>query len=75
MQIHQLVDLFACAEILSALFLLLVCSKGKVIATNLEIAHQTASSSSRHDGRLGSGVQYESSTNGGYTLVDEILWR
>lgn len=35
-----------------------VCSV-KRVATNLEVAHQTASSSGRHDGKLRSGGLYE----------------
>jgi hypothetical protein len=54
---------------LSVLFLMVVCSDEEAVATNLEIAHKTASSSSRHDSRLESGERYKSSINGGYTLV------
>jgi hypothetical protein len=56
--------------ILSVLFLVIVCADEEALATNLEIAHQTTSSSSRHDGSFEPGELYKYSINGRYTLVD-----
>lgn len=52
MQIRQLVDLFACAVFSVSPDLMIVCSDEETVATNLEIAHETTSSSSRHIGRV-----------------------
>ena len=49
---------------------MIVCSDEEAVATNLEIAHQTTPSSSRHDGRSESSELYKYSINGRYTPVD-----
>ena len=52
----------------SVRILVIVCRDEEAVATNLEIAHQAASSSSRHDGRYKSDELYKYSINGCDTL-------